>query len=67
MTTFEWLSVGAAYGVGGMQCILIWYGLRMMREAGQRRDRQLDQQGQALEKIGAGIERLLERSTPQNS
>ena len=58
MTTFEWLSIIAYY----LQLLIIGGGLWMMREAGQRRDRQLDQQAQALEKMGAGIERLLERT-----
>ncbi len=58
MTTFEWLSIVAYY----LQLLIIGGGLWMMREAGQRRDRQLDQQAQALEKMGAGIERLLERT-----
>ena len=58
MTTFEWLSSIAYY----LQLLIIGGGLWMMREAGQRRDRQLDQQAQALEKMGAGIERLLERT-----
>ncbi len=58
MTTFEWLSITAYY----LQLLIIGGGLWMMREAGQRRDRQLDQQAQALEKMGAGIERLLERT-----
>ena len=58
MTTFEWLSIVAYH----LQLLIIGGGLWMMREAGQRRDRQLDQQAQALEKMGAGIERLLERT-----
>lgn len=58
MTPFEWLSIIAYY----LQLLIIGGGLWMMREAGQRRDRQLDQQAQALEKMGAGIERLLERT-----
>ena len=58
VTTFEWLSIIAYY----LQLLIIGGGLRMMREAGQRRDRQLDQQAQALEKMGAGIERLLEHT-----
>ena len=61
--------------VGLAQCGLIGYGLWLMRQTGERRDRQLDRQEQALEDIGAGIreqsagiraavagiERLLER------
>ena len=58
MTPFEWLSIVASY----LQLLIIGGGLWTMREAGQRRDRQLDQQAQALEKMGAGIERLLERT-----
>ena len=59
MTTFEWLSIIALLSPTAHH----WRGaLWMMREAGQRRDRQLDQQAQALEKMGAGIERLLERT-----
>ena len=58
MTPFEWLSIVAYY----LQLLIIGGGLWMMREAGQQRDRQLDQQAQALEKMGAGIERLLERT-----
>jgi len=66
MTAFEWLSLGAAYGVGGVQCLLIWYGLRMMRESGERRDRQLDLMAEAMREQSAGIRALLERTTPQN-
>lgn len=65
----KWTEVVAA-GVGLVQCGLIVWGLWMMREAGERRDRQLDRQEQALEDIGAGIREqsagiraLLERTT----
>ncbi len=40
MTTFEGLSIIAYY----LQLLVIGGGLWMIREAGQRRDRQLDQQ-----------------------
>ena len=43
--------------VGIAQCSLIGMGLWQMREAGQRRDRQLDQQDRRLNE-------LLERTTP---
>lgn len=60
MTPFEWLSVLAYY----LQLLLIGGGLWMMQAAGKRRDRQLDQQGKALEEVGRGIHALLERSAP---
>ena len=51
MTSFEWLSIVAYY----LQLMVIGGGLWMMREAGLRRDRQIDQQGKVLEEIAAGI------------
>ena len=74
-TWTEVASVVTAAVVGLAQCGLIGYGLWMMRQTGERRDRQLDRQEKALEDIGAGIreqsagiraavagiERLLER------
>ena len=51
MTSFEWLSIVAYY----LQLLVIGGGLWMMREAGLRRDRQIDQQGKVLEDIAAGI------------
>ena len=58
----EVAGVVIAAFIGLAQCGLIGYGLWMMREAGQRRDRQLDQQEKALEDIGSGIRALLERT-----
>ena len=51
MTSFEWLSIVAYY----LQLLVIGGGLWMMREAGLRRDRQIDQQGKVLEDIAVGI------------
>ena len=74
MTLFEWLSISAYYA----QLLLIFYGLRWMELTGARRDKQveqqgealkdigkaLEQQGKALEDIGAGIRELLVRTSP---
>ena len=51
MTSFEWLSIVAYY----LQLMVIGGGLWTMREAGLRRDRQIDQQGKVQEEIAAGI------------
>ena len=51
MSLFEWLSIVAYY----LQLMVIGGGLWMMREAGLRRDRQIDQQGKVLEDIAVGI------------
>ena len=53
-----WAQVYAAWAqvfVGLLQCELIAYGLRAMNKASDTRNRQLDQQGKALEDIGLGI------------
>ncbi len=54
--------VSALVGLG--QCGLIAWGLWRMGQTGARRDKQIDQQGKALEEMGAGIRALLERSKP---
>ena len=51
MTSFEWLSIVAYY----LQLLVIGGGLWMMREAGLRRDRQIDQQGKVLEEVAASL------------
>ena len=58
MTSFEWLSIVAYY----LQLLVIGGGLWMMREAGLRRDRQLDDMSASLREQSAGIRALLERS-----
>ena len=42
--TVEALGVIVAGLVGGVQCWLIWSGLKRMETTGNRRDRQLEQQ-----------------------
>ena len=51
MTLFEGLSIVAYY----LQLMVIGGGVWMMREAGLRRDRQIDQQGKVLEGVAVGI------------
>jgi hypothetical protein len=41
--------------IGAGQIGLIWYGLRRMSVASEQRDRQLDQQGEALGEISRGL------------
>ena len=57
-----WAQVWVAAGVGLLQCGILWYGIKMMGAASEQRNRQLDQQGQALQDIGLGIQELLRRS-----
>ncbi len=60
-----WAQVFVGIGqvsIGLAQCAIIWYGLRLMQTTSADRNRQLDQQGKALENIGAGIQELLKRS-----
>ena len=52
MPLFEWLSIGAYYA----QLLLIFYGLRRMELTGARRDKQVEQQGEALKDIGKALE-----------
>ena len=63
MTSFEWLSIVAYY----LQLLVIGGGLWMMREAGLRRDRQLDQQGKVLEDVAVGIREIVELSRAQRA
>ena len=65
--------------VGLFQCVLIWYGLRLMAKASAQRDRQLDElgrvltqrdrqldaQSEALTEVARGIRELLQQSQPQ--
>ena len=58
MSMFEWLSIGAAYGVGLFQCGLIAWGIWVMRQSNKDRAASTElmiQQSKALE-------RLLERT-----
>jgi len=64
----KWTEIVAAI-VGVAQCGLIAWGLLLMREAGQRRDRQLDRQDQLFDELLAssrlqrvGMEELLRRT-----
>ncbi len=64
------IATWAQVGVGVGQLILIGCGLWLMGQSGKRRDRALDQQGEALGKMGQGLERqgevlaeLLRRAT----
>ncbi len=63
MTSFEWLSIVASY----LQLLVIGGGLWMMREAGLRRDRQIDQQGKVLEEVAAGLREVVELSRAQRA
>jgi ABC-type Fe3+ transport system permease subunit len=55
--------------VDSAQCLLIFVSLRQMKSATDERrrqmgqlDKRIEQQGQALERVGRGIEELLKRS-----
>ena len=57
--------------VGAGQCGLIFWGLRQMSKASEIRNKQVDDQGEALREMGnalreqsAGIRELLERTGP---
>ena len=58
----KWTDIVQAVSVpvvGLTQCVLIYFGLRQMGKASEDRNRQLDQQGEVLAAIGAGIHALL--------
>ena len=58
----KWTDIVQAVSVpvvGLTQCVLIYFGLRQMGKASEDRNRQLDQQGEVLAAIGAGIQALL--------
>ena len=63
-----YVQAGVALLVGGAQCGLIAWGIRVMRDSNHSRDATLTalkDQSQALAAIGAGIQELLrERRTP---
>ncbi len=48
MTSYQTLSIIVPFLTGLIQVGAILWGIRAMREAGQRRDRQLDEQSAAL-------------------
>ena len=62
LATPKWTDIVQAVSVsivGLLQCGLIYFGLRQMSKASDERNRQLDQHGEALAAIGAGIQALL--------
>ncbi len=62
LSTPRWTDVVQAVSVlvvGLFQCGLIYFGLRQMSKTSEERNRQLDQHGEALAAIGAGIQALL--------
>ncbi len=78
--TLTWTDIIIAVGsIGGIiigfaQCYLIYMGLQRMEATGRRRDQQLEQQGNILAEIGAGlretgagIKEVLERTAPPDS
>ena len=55
-----WAQVAQVFAtvlVGGVQCGLIWWGLRRMGVASEERNRQLDQQAETLGKVGQALDR----------
>ena len=58
MTPFEWLSIIAYY----TQLLVIGAGLWQMHRASDLRNKQLDQQGRALESLLQSQNELLRRS-----
>ena len=63
MTLFEGLSIMAYY----LQLLVIGGGLWMMREAGLRRDRQLDDMSVSLREQSAGIRAVTEELREQSA
>lgn len=67
----HWADILAAIGgvsVGIAQCGLIAWGIRVMKHSNDSREATTElmlQQAKALERMGAGIERLLERTAPE--
>ena len=62
LSTPRWTDVVQAVSVlvvGLLQCGLIYFGLRQMSKTSEERNRQLDQHGETLAAIGAGIQALL--------
>ena len=60
-----WTQVAQVFAtlvVGGAQCGLIWWGLKQMSKASDQRNRQLDQQDEALRQQGQVLAELLRRS-----
>ena len=53
--TAQYVSAVISAVIGAGQIGLIWYGLRRMSVASEQRDRQLDQQGEALGEISRGL------------
>ena len=62
---FQELSLIVSSVIGLIQCGLIYYGLRRIEQTGKRRDKQVDQQGEALAEIGAGIREVVQQSQQQ--
>ena len=62
MTTFELLSIGAAYGVGLFQCGLIAWGIWVMRQSNKDRAASTTlmlQQAKALERMTDRLDRKM--------
>lgn len=57
-----WAQVYVSGAVGFGQLLLIAWGLWQMKLSGERRDRALDQQGEALKQQGEVLAELLRRS-----
>ena len=60
-----WTQVARVFAtlvVGGAQCGLIWWGLKQMGQASDQRNRQLDQQDEALRQQGQVLAELLRRT-----
>ena len=60
-----WTQVAQVFAmlvVGGAQCGLIWWGLKQMGQASDQRNRQLDQQDEALRQQGQVLAELLRRT-----
>lgn len=58
MTVFEILSILTAW----VQLGVIGFGLWLMQQSGQRRDKQIDEISLSLREQSAGIRALLERT-----
>ena len=64
---FQGLSLLVAFGIGGLQCALIYSGLKQMREASEQRHVQVDAQAKALEATGAALHEQVALSQTQRA
>ena len=69
MTEFEaasllatYVQAGVALLVGLVQCALIAYGLKLMRQSTRHRDQQHEETMLALQQQGEGLRALIERT-----